>query len=113
MRDLWFPLTARELSSLCNGDEYTNVEGWHRGSTGGARKVIGWRPKVHRGNLLPVIDVEAPHEATGNALATLRTAAQTSLPAFGSAVRAEWGDAFADAVAPVLTDLRTDALALL
>jgi hypothetical protein len=29
------------------------------------------------------------------------------------AVRRYWGDAFADAVAPVLTDLRTDALALL
>lgn len=112
MRDLWFPLPSRGPSTLCSGDDVTNVYGWHTsGGAGGLpRSLAGWKPRVHHGQL--EIDVEADHEATGAALSDLVAAAHVGAIAFAQAIAAEWGQAFADAVAPVVPDMRADLLRL-
>lgn len=103
--------TARGARLGLHGDVDPNNYGWHiSGLTGGGRGVVGWKPEVHYG--AAQVNAKAPHEATGAALAALKSAAGVSAVAFASAVRAEWGDEFADAVAPCMAALRADVLAM-
>ena len=102
--------TARGARLGLHGENVVNSGGWHvSGLTGGGRGVVGWKPEVHYG--AAQVNVTADHEATGAALAALKSAAGVSLVAFGSAVRAEWGDTFADTVQPCMAALRADVLA--
>ena len=110
--DFRFPLAARGPSTLCSGDDYTNVYGWHMGSVnGGPRKLIGWKPQVHHGN--DSHDSTAPHEATGSALAALQSAAAASQIAFAQAMAAEFGSTWWNGGASAyVVDMRADLLAM-
>ena len=100
----------RGPSFLCRGENVVNDGGWHiSGLPGGGRGVVGWQPEIHLGSAN--VNAKAPHEATGSNLTALKSAAGVSAVAFASAVRAEWGDTFADAVAPCMGAMREDALA--
>jgi len=101
----------RRPSTLCSGDDSVNLYGWHMGG-GSPRTLKGWRPKVHHGN--DGHDSEAPHEAVGSALATLRSAATQGAVPFAAAMLAEFGSTWwttqgASAYAAVL---RADLLAM-
>ena len=101
---------ARGARLGLHGENVVNSGGWHvSGLTGGGRGVVGWKPEVHYG--AAQVQATAPHEATGSNLTALKSAAGVSAVAFASAVRAEWGDDFADAVAPCMAALRADVLA--
>lgn len=103
--------TFRGPSTRCSGENVVNSGGWHvSGLPGGGRGVVGWQPEVHLGSAQ--VNAKAPHEATGTALAALKSAAAVSAPAFASAVEAEWGSTFATAVSPCMAALRADVLAL-
>ena len=111
--DFRFPLAARGPSTLCNGDEYTNLYGWHMGSIGGGpRKLIGWKPQIHHGN--DGHDSTAPHEATGAALAALQSAAAQGLVPFAQAMLAEFGSTWwtTQGASAYAVDLRADLLAM-
>lgn len=86
------------------GHDYSNVyPDVHIGVIGGVPKLLGLKPRVHRGSM--GLDETATSEATGQALATLHlTASAWDLTAFAAAVETAWGSGYRQAVAPVMGD---------
>lgn len=119
MYEDWINVEARLQrgpSSLCSGNTDWNIRGFHRsGITGGGRGTVGWQPEAHMQTVTGDDWIKAPHEATGSALAALKSAAATSQVAFSSAMNSEFGSTWWDQVKASGGDvaMRIDALAML
>ena len=92
------------------GDSHVNLYADpHHSTAGGGLTLLGIKPRVHHG--AQSVDAGVDHEATGQALATIRSAATTGLVAFAAACSAEWGASWTP-LSPYAADLRTVVLAL-